>query len=135
MIVRGGEINLQRVLMREKLDRADSGLAELGKRERHAGGAKRGDPRARRRYGMIVARRKSRYSIRGSKPEISVAVAKCTSDVAADKPVGGRLMHNPPASVVRDSDGTLSRVRRARVTFSRISEAFAVQMKGFGAWL
>jgi len=38
-------------------------------------------------------------------------------------------------SVVRHLDATLSRVRRARVTFSRMSEALAVQMKGFGAWL
>ena len=37
------------------------------------------------------------------------------------------------ASVVRHSDATLSNVRRARVTFSRMSEALAVQMKGFGA--
>ena len=38
-------------------------------------------------------------------------------------------------SVVRHSDATLSSVRRARVTFSRMSEALAVQMNGFGDWL
>jgi len=40
-----------------------------------------------------------------------------------------------PASVVRHTDGHLLRVARARVTFSRMSVAFAVQMKGFGFWL
>src|SRR5947208_78104 len=98
MIVCGGKINLQRVLMRQKLHRANGGLAELGKRERHPGGAERGDSRARRCYGMIFAGRKSRYSIRGSKPEISPAVANGASDVAADKTVGGRVMHNSPGS-------------------------------------
>jgi integrase len=36
------------------------------------------------------------------------------------------------ASGVRHTDGHLLRVARARVTFSRMSEAFAVQMMGFG---
>ena len=36
------------------------------------------------------------------------------------------------ASVVRHTDGHLCMAVRARVTFSRMSEAFAVQMKGFG---
>lgn len=59
---------------------------------------------------------------------------------AGPKDIGKRVRSMPTivdldASVVRHSDATLSRVRRARVTFSRISEAFAVQMKGFGAWL
>jgi hypothetical protein len=35
-------------------------------------------------------------------------------------------------SGVRHTDGHLLRVDRARVTFSRMSEAFAVQMMGFG---
>ena len=39
------------------------------------------------------------------------------------------------ASVVRHADRTLSKVARARVTFSRMSEAFAVQTNGFGWWL
>ncbi len=38
-------------------------------------------------------------------------------------------------SVVRHSDRTLSRARRARVTFCRISDALAVQMKGLGSRL
>jgi len=47
------------------------------------------------------------------------------------------LESNPPASVVRHTDGHLCRAVRARVTFSRMSEAFAVQMRGFGflLWL
>ena len=36
------------------------------------------------------------------------------------------------ASVVRHADGLLSSARRARLTFSKISEARAVQMKGLG---
>jgi RNA polymerase sigma-70 factor (ECF subfamily) len=39
---------------------------------------------------------------------------------------------DPGASGVRHTDGHLLRVARARVTFSRMSEAFAVQMMGFG---
>jgi hypothetical protein len=39
------------------------------------------------------------------------------------------------ASVVRHADRPLYKVRRARVTFSKISEARAVQMKGLGFWL
>src|SRR3954447_16655136 len=35
-------------------------------------------------------------------------------------------------SVVRHTDDHLCRAARARVTFWRMSEAFAVQMKGFG---
>ena len=36
------------------------------------------------------------------------------------------------ANVVRHTDGHLLRTARARVTFSRMSVAFAVQMKGLG---
>ena len=36
------------------------------------------------------------------------------------------------ASVVRHTDGHLFRTARARVTFSRMSVALAVQMKGLG---
>ena len=35
-------------------------------------------------------------------------------------------------SGVRQADGALSRASRARVTFARMSDAFFVQMKGFG---
>ena len=38
-------------------------------------------------------------------------------------------------SVVRHTDGTLFRLRRARFTFSRMSEALAVQMYGLGSEL
>jgi hypothetical protein len=38
-------------------------------------------------------------------------------------------------SVVRQTDGHLWRAARAQVTFSRMSEALAVQMKSFGLWL
>ena len=36
------------------------------------------------------------------------------------------------ASVVRQTDGALSRVALARMTFARMSDAFLVQMNGFG---
>ena len=36
------------------------------------------------------------------------------------------------SSVVRHADGRLFRAVRARLTFSRMSAALAVQMKGFG---
>ena len=39
------------------------------------------------------------------------------------------------ASGLRQAECRLSSVRRARLTFSRISEALAVQMKGLGLWL
>ncbi len=39
------------------------------------------------------------------------------------------------ASVVRQADATLSRRWRARLTFSKMSEAFAVQMNGLGSKL
>lgn len=39
------------------------------------------------------------------------------------------------SSGVRQTDGRLLSEVRARVTFSRMSEAFAVQMKGLGFWL
>jgi uncharacterized protein (TIGR03437 family) len=45
------------------------------------------------------------------------------------------VTYNGIPSVVRHSDAALSRVRRARVTFSRMSDAFAVQINGFGDWL
>ena len=38
----------------------------------------------------------------------------------------------PKASGIRHTDGHLLRAARARVTFSRMSEAFAVQMMGLG---
>ena len=47
----------------------------------------------------------------------------------------GKFNPGGGASVVRHSDATLWRERRARVTFSRMSEAFAVQMKGLGVLL
>jgi hypothetical protein len=47
----------------------------------------------------------------------------------------GSSKRSVQTSVVRHSDATLSRVRRARVTFSRMSDALAVQMNGLGAWL
>jgi hypothetical protein len=39
------------------------------------------------------------------------------------------------ASGVRHTDCTLTRAVRARFTFSSMSEAEAVHMKGFGRWL
>ena len=39
------------------------------------------------------------------------------------------------ASVVRQTDGALSRVALARMTFARMSDAFLVQMNGFGSSL
>jgi CubicO group peptidase (beta-lactamase class C family) len=41
----------------------------------------------------------------------------------------------PGASGLRHTGCTLTRVLRARFTFSRMSEADAVQMKGLGRWL
>jgi hypothetical protein len=38
-------------------------------------------------------------------------------------------------SVVRQTDDHLLRATRARVTFSKMSLALAVQMKGLGFWL
>src|SRR5207245_2476034 len=44
-------------------------------------------------------------------------------------------MASTAASVVRQTDATLFKVALARFTFSRISVALAVQIKGLGFWL
>ena len=49
---------------------------------------------------------------------------------------GTRQPPNAPASVVHQTDGELTAsADLARVTFARMSQALAVQMKGFGAKL
>lgn len=47
----------------------------------------------------------------------------------------GQRWRGEAASVVHHLDCNLSWARRARVTFSKISEALAVQMNGLGCWL
>ncbi len=54
-------------------------------------------------------------------------------EAAVSHPVESELaLQHPVPSVVRHTDGHLFRTARARVTFSRMSVALAVQMKGLG---
>ena len=60
---------------------------------------------------------------------------------ALNKLIDNRLIEqaarreNLSTSVVRHTERALSNAARARLTFSRMSVAFAVQMKGLGFWL
>ena len=59
---------------------------------------------------------------------VSYSVSK-TCQVRGSNPCRGAT------SGLRHTDCTLTRALRARFTFSRMSEAEAVQMKGLGRWL
>ena len=54
------------------------------------------------------------------------------SRIAEYPPCPSALNARGSASVVRQTDGALFKVCLARVTFARMSDAFLVQMNGFG---
>ena len=64
-----------------------------------------------------------------------VSVSSQADSERADTARERQELKDDPASVVHHTDCCLFNVARARVTFSRISSAFAVQMIGFGSAL
>ena len=64
---------------------------------------------------------------------LSAVEKRLAESKRASEPHGVNLPEAP--SGLRHTDCTLTRALRARFTFSRMSEADAVQMKGLGRWL
>ena len=66
-------------------------------------------------------------------------ISECARLIRASSSIAGTglMSVSPPATtrVVRQADCTLCRAARPRLTFSRMSEAVAVQMKGVGCSL
>src|SRR6267154_403581 len=87
--------------------------------------------------GELVAFLESRFP--GATKSIgrnAIEGTKCVETrVPADSPEFREIAHFIGSSVVRHTDGRLLRAARPRFTFSRISEALAVQINGLGSLL